>query len=144
MFCDLAIGHAENIDPNHGLRSPSDIAAMNHDIVTIGHHDTGLVFEIGRQVLQNRLDRRCPVWNLRIMLLIVVAEQTVQNGRVAIDENAPSNRPTTFLSCAKWYAPKLFVLKIVLRRMRERESGMEAFIMLCSLCVILLATAACR
>src|SRR4029077_4872981 len=89
MFCDLAIGHAENIDPNHGLRSPSDIAAMNHDIFTIGHNDTGLVFEIGRQVLQNRLDRPCPVWNLRIMLLIVVAEQAVENGRVAIDENAP-------------------------------------------------------
>jgi hypothetical protein len=37
MFRDLAIGHAENIDPNHGLRSPSDIVAMNHDIVAIGH-----------------------------------------------------------------------------------------------------------
>jgi hypothetical protein len=36
MFCDLAISHAENIDSNHRLRSPSDIAAMNHDIVAIG------------------------------------------------------------------------------------------------------------
>jgi hypothetical protein len=42
MLCDLTIGHAENIDPDHRLRSPSDIAAVNHDIVAIGHHDTGL------------------------------------------------------------------------------------------------------
>jgi hypothetical protein len=85
MFCDPAIGHAENIDPNHRLRSPSDITAMNHDIVAIGHHDAGLVFEVGGQVLQNSLDRRSSVWNLRIMLPIVIGEQTVENSRIAMD-----------------------------------------------------------
>ena len=52
MFRNLAIGYPENIDPNHGLRSPSDIAPMNHDIVAIGHHETWCVFEVARQVAQ--------------------------------------------------------------------------------------------
>jgi len=88
MFRDLAVGHAENIDPDHGLRSPSDIAAMNHDIVAIGHHETGLVAEVGRQVLQYCLDRCRAVGDRRIMLPIIVAEQAIENGRIAVDKNA--------------------------------------------------------
>jgi hypothetical protein len=86
MLCDFPIGHAEDIDPDHGFRSPPHISAMNHDIVAIGYHNAGLVFEVGRQILQYRLDRRCAVWNLRIMLLIVVAEQAIKNTRIAIDK----------------------------------------------------------
>jgi hypothetical protein len=47
MFCDLAISHTENIDPDHRLRPLSDIAAMNHNIVAISHHNPGLIFEVG-------------------------------------------------------------------------------------------------
>src|SRR6516165_3087121 len=64
MLRDLAIGYSENIDPNHGLRSPSDIASVNHHIVAIGHYETGLVFEVFRQILQDRLDRPRAVGNL--------------------------------------------------------------------------------
>jgi hypothetical protein len=98
MFRDLAVGHAENIDPNHGLRSPSDIAAMNHDIVAIGHHESGLVTEVRRQVRQYCLDRPRAVGNQRIMLPIIVAEQTIENGWIAIDENAldPCNKPAAY------------------------------------------------
>src|SRR5262245_10832271 len=88
MFRDLAVGHAENIDPDHGLRSPSNIAAMNHDIVAIGHHETGLVTEVGRQVLEYGLDRGRAVGDQRIMLPIVVAEQAIENRGIAIDKNA--------------------------------------------------------
>jgi hypothetical protein len=46
MLRDFAIGYTEDIDPDHRLRSPSDIAAMNHDIVAVGRHNAGLIFEI--------------------------------------------------------------------------------------------------
>jgi hypothetical protein len=49
-----------------------------------------------------------------------------------------------FLSCAKWYASKLFCSENSPAPDERSESGMEAFIMLYSLCVILLATAAWR
>src|SRR5579862_5797264 len=75
MFCDLAIGHAENIDRNHRLRSPSDVAAMNHDIIAIRHHETWFVFKVARQVSQQRLDRRSAIRDQRVMLPVVIAEQ---------------------------------------------------------------------
>ena len=100
MFRDLAVGHAENIDPDHGLRSPSDIAAMNHDIVAIGHHETGLVTEVGRQVLQYCLDRCGAVGDQRIMLPIIVAEQAIENGRIAIDKTPLMPARTNALLCS--------------------------------------------
>ena len=46
MLRDFAIGHTEDIYPDHRLRSPSDVTAMDHDIVAIGRHNAGLIFEI--------------------------------------------------------------------------------------------------
>ena len=88
MFGDLAIGDAKNIDRNHGLRSPSDIAAVNADVIAVRHHETRLVLEVGRQVAQQSLDRRRTVWDQWIMLAIVAAEEAVENGRISIDKNA--------------------------------------------------------
>ena len=69
-------------------RSPSEIAAVNGDIVALRHHETWLLPEISRKVFQERLDRSGAVQNLQVVLLIVIAEQAVENGGISIDENS--------------------------------------------------------
>src|SRR5215813_1032823 len=52
MFGNFFIADAEDIDRNHRLRSPSGVAAMNAYIIAVRHDQTGLVFEVRRQVSQ--------------------------------------------------------------------------------------------
>ena len=78
MFGDLAIGDAEDVHRHHRSRSPSEIAAVNGDIVALRPHETWLIPEISRKVSQERLDRSGAVRNLRVVLLIVIAEQAVE------------------------------------------------------------------
>ena len=80
MFGDLAIGDAEDV--HHRSRSPSEIAAVNGYIVALRHHETWLIPEISRKVSQERLDRSGTVRNLRVVLLIVIAEQALENGGI--------------------------------------------------------------
>src|SRR5262245_23940479 len=87
MLGDLAIGDAEDIDSDHRFRSPSEIAAVNGDVVALRHNETWLILEVSRKVSQERLDRSGSVWNLWVVLLIVIAEQAVENGGITIDEN---------------------------------------------------------
>src|SRR6266478_6352032 len=84
MFGDLAIGDAEDIHSHHRFRSPSEIAAVNGDIVALRHNETWLIPEVGRKVSQERLDCSGTVRNLRVVLLIVIAEQAVENGGITI------------------------------------------------------------
>jgi hypothetical protein len=44
--------------------------------------------EVGRKLSQKCLDRSSTVRNLRIVLPIIIAEQTIENGGIAINENA--------------------------------------------------------
>jgi len=61
---------------------------VNGDIVALRHNETRLRPEVSRKVSQERLDRSGAVRNLRVVLLIVFAEQAVENGGISIDENA--------------------------------------------------------
>src|SRR5260370_31255053 len=88
MFGDLAIGDAEDIHSHHRFRSPSEIAAVNGDIVALRHNETWLIPEVSRKVSQERLDRSGAVRNLWVVLLIVIAEQAVENGGSTIDEHS--------------------------------------------------------
>src|SRR2546426_10456975 len=67
---------------------PHPKAAVNGDIVALRHNETRLRPEVSRKVSQERLDRSAAVRNLRVVLLIVFAEQAVENGGISIDENA--------------------------------------------------------
>ena len=85
---DLAIGDTEDIDSHHGFGSPSEIAAVNGDIVAVRHYETRLILEVSREFCLERLDRVDAVWDLGVVLLIVMAEQAVENGGITIDENS--------------------------------------------------------
>src|SRR3989442_5626156 len=87
MLGDLAIRDAEDIHSHHRFRSPPEIAAVNGDIVALRHNETWLIPEVSRKVSQERLDCSGAVLNLRVVLLIVIAEQAVENGGITIDEN---------------------------------------------------------
>src|SRR6266851_3730706 len=98
MLGDLAIGDAEDIHSHHRFRSPSDIAAVNGDIVALRHNETWLIPEVSRKVSQERLDCRGAVRNPRVVLLIVIAEQAVENGGITIDENSLDPRQNQCLA----------------------------------------------
>src|SRR5882762_6991988 len=89
MFGNLAISDSEDIDRNHGLRSPPGITAVNADIVTVRHDKTRFVFEVARQVSHQGLDRRGAVRNLWVVLPIIGTEQAINYSGIAFDENAP-------------------------------------------------------
>src|SRR5262245_35615203 len=88
MFGDLSIGDAKDIHRHHRFRPPSDIAAVNGDIFAFRHNETWLIPEVSRKISQERLDRSGAVRDLRVVLLIVIAEQTVENGGIPIDEHS--------------------------------------------------------
>src|SRR5262249_54017162 len=69
MLADLAIGNPEDIHSHHRLGAPSEIAAVNSDIVALRHNETWLIPEGSRKVSQKRLDCSGAVRNLRIVLL---------------------------------------------------------------------------
>src|SRR5207244_13023660 len=66
---------------------PHPKAAVNGDIVALRHNETRLRPEVSRKVSQERLDRSGAVRNLRVVLLIVFADQAVEIGGIAIDED---------------------------------------------------------
>ncbi len=87
MLGDLAILDTEDVDRHHGLRTPAEIAAVDENVVAFGHREAGFVLEICRKVAEQPLDCGRAVRDLRIVLPIVVAEQAVEHGRIAIDED---------------------------------------------------------
>src|SRR5262249_61024247 len=89
MYGNFSIADAEDTDPNNRLRSPAGVAAMNAYIIAVRHDQTGLVFEVRRQVSQKSLDRRRAVRNLRIVLAIVGGKEAVDDCGIAVDKNAP-------------------------------------------------------
>ena len=97
VFCNLAIGDAEYIDRNQRLWAPSGVPAMNHHILAVGHHQARLVFEIRRKARDDRLDGRRAIGNQRVVLLVVAAEQAVEDRRVAVDKGACEQRAVEFL-----------------------------------------------
>jgi hypothetical protein len=60
---------------------------VNGDVVALRHNETRLVLEVSPNVSQERFDRSGAACNLWVMLLIVIAEQAVENGVISIDEN---------------------------------------------------------
>src|SRR5260370_13148581 len=96
MFGDLAIGGAEDIHSHHRFRSPSEIAAVNGDIVALRHNETWLIPEVSRKVSQERLDRTGAVRHLWVVLLIDIAEPAVRTApHTLLDHSlaSPHNQP---------------------------------------------------
>src|SRR5215469_5382924 len=105
MLGDPAIGDAQNIDSHHRFGTPSEIAAVNGDIVAVRHYETRLILEVSREFCQERLDRGDAAWDLRVVLQIVMAEQAIENGGVPIHEN-PLNPPQEPGLCCRRHSGK--------------------------------------
>ena len=88
MFRDLAVGDAEDIHADHGFGSPPDIAAVDGDVVALSDHQTWFVFEVRTKLTQDCFDCRGAVWNPRVVLLIVIAEEAVENTGIAVNETS--------------------------------------------------------
>src|SRR6266478_3628397 len=85
MFGDLAIGDAEDIDSHHWFWPPSEIAAVNGDVVALRYDEPGFILEVSRKFSQERLDRSGAARNLRVVLPIVGTEQAVENVEITVD-----------------------------------------------------------
>lgn len=86
MFDEFPTDDAKNVDRDNGLRSPTGIAAVNHDIFALGDDQTHLIFEVGRQSSNDIRNCGAAVGDGRIVLLVTRDEKPSGDGRISFDE----------------------------------------------------------